>query len=51
MPSTTEPVAVRKAICRLSQKPEMISVSVVSAWYQRSVKPRQTLGSGESLNE
>ena len=51
VPSTTEPQAVRKAIFRLSHRPARISPSLSSAAYHFSVKPRQTLGSGESLNE
>ncbi len=51
VPSTTEPQAVKKAIFRLIQKPESISRSFASALYHLSVKPRHTLGSGESLNE
>ena len=51
VPITTEPQAVRKAICRLSHRPCRISRSFASAAYHLSVKPRHTLGSGESLNE
>ena len=51
VPSTTEPQAVMKAIFRLSHRPPSISVSCVSCAYHFSVKPRHTLGSGESLKE
>ena len=51
VPSTTEPQAVKKAIFRISHRPASISRSLASAAYHLSVKPRQTLGTGESLNE
>ena len=51
VPSTTEPQAVKKATFRLSQRPASSSWSEASCVYQRSVKPRHTLGRGESLNE
>ena len=47
----TEPQAVRKAIFRLRSRPAWISRSSASAAYHLSVKPRQTLGIGESLKE
>ena len=43
--------AVKNAIFIDSQKAVIISLSAASAVYQRSVKPRQALGTGESLNE
>ena len=51
VPSTTAPQAVRKAIFRLSHRLAMISLSLARSRYHLSVKPRQALGTGESLNE
>jgi hypothetical protein len=51
VPSTTDEHAVKNAIFSESHRPDSISVSVPSAAYHFSVKPRQTLGTGESLNE
>ena len=51
VPSTTAPQAVRKAIFRLSHSAASRSSSCSRASYQRSEKPRHTLGTGESLKE
>ena len=51
VPSSTAPVAVMKAIFRLSHRPLSISVSRTSPAYHLRVKPAQVLGMGESLNE
>ena len=51
VPSTTDPKAVITAIFRLSTRPLISSVSPASWAYHLSVKPRQTLGMAESLNE
>ena len=51
VPSTTAPQAVKNAMRRLSHRPLSISRSFGRLAYHFSVKPRHTLGSGESLNE
>ena len=51
MPSTTDAQAVAKATFNDNASPASNSRSDVSATYQRSVKPRQTLAIAESLNE
>ena len=51
VPITTAAQAVRKAMRSDSHRPLSISVSCASLRYQSSVKPPQTLGTGEALNE
>ena len=51
VPSTTDEQAVTNAIFSESQSPASSSRSEASAPYHFSVKPCQTLGTGESLNE
>jgi hypothetical protein len=51
VPRTTDDVAVTKAIFSDSHKPSSNSRSEASARYHLTVKPCQTFGTGESLNE
>ena len=47
----TDDVADMKAIFSDRPKPEMISVSLISSWYQRREKPVHTMSWRELLNE
>ena len=49
VPSTTEPVALAAAICSDRNSAWRMSSSPTSFSYQRSEKPAQTLGTGESV--